>query len=123
MPTKINNEKTRKSCIIKIKPNLQNLGANMLIGATSVLLGDCFWGIFLDYFRKKFSKNISKYFKISLYYFVKVCVKTLPKICQKYVIFKVFQVHLLLKDRGYKLFYTTFEGLNVNEIISYFGHS
>jgi hypothetical protein len=46
------------------------------------------------------------------------------KICQEYVIFKVFQIHLqvflLLKNNGYKSFYTTFEGPNVNEIISYF---
>jgi len=37
----------------------------------------------------------------------------------KYVIFKVFQVHLqvlvLLKNNGYKSFYITFEGLNVDE--------
>jgi hypothetical protein len=45
---------------------------------------------------------------------------------QKYVIFKVFQIYLrvllLLKSDGYKFFYTTFEGPNVNEIISYFKH-
>jgi hypothetical protein len=45
---------------------------------------------------------------------------------QKYVIFKVFQVHvqvlLLFKNNGYKSFYIIFEGPNVNEIISYFGH-
>ncbi len=47
------------------------------------------------------------------------------KIDQKYVLFKVFQVHLqvrlLFKNGGYKSFYTTFEGPNINEIISYFG--
>jgi hypothetical protein len=36
--------------------------------------------------------------------------------------FKVFQVHvqvfLLFKNNGYKFFYITFEGPNVNEIIS-----
>ncbi len=45
------------------------------------------------------------------------------KIWQKYVIFKVFQVHLqvflLLKSNGHKSFYRTFEGPNVNEIVSY----
>ncbi len=48
------------------------------------------------------------------------------KICQKYVIFKDFQVHfqvfLLFKSNGYKKFYITFEGPNVNKIISYFEH-
>jgi hypothetical protein len=48
------------------------------------------------------------------------------KNCQKNVIFKVFQVHLqvlvLFKNSDYKFFYTIFEGPNVNEIISYFGH-
>jgi hypothetical protein len=48
------------------------------------------------------------------------------KICHKYVIFKVFQVHLqvdlLFKSNDYKSFYTTFESPNVNEIFSYFEH-
>jgi len=48
------------------------------------------------------------------------------KIWQKFVIFKVFKVHLqvllLLKNSGYKFFNSTFEGPNVNEIISYFGY-
>jgi hypothetical protein len=47
-------------------------------------------------------------------------------ICPKYDIFKVFQVHLqvffLLKNSGYNFFYITFEGPNVDEIISYFEH-
>jgi hypothetical protein len=42
----------------------------------------------------------------------------------KTVTFKVFQVHLqvllLLKNNGYKKNYITFEGPNVNGIISYF---
>jgi hypothetical protein len=50
----------------------------------------------------------------------------LLEICQKYVIFKVFQVHLqvllLFKSIGYRSFYIIFEDLNVNEIISYFAH-
>jgi len=37
----------------------------------------------------------------------------------KYVIFNFFQVHLqvlvLLKNNGYKSFYITFDGLNVDE--------
>jgi hypothetical protein len=41
------------------------------------------------------------------------------KTCQKYVIFKVFKVHLqvflLFKRSGYKYFYTTFEGPNVKK--------
>jgi len=48
------------------------------------------------------------------------------KISQKYVIFKVFQVHLsiflLFKNTSYKYFYIIFEGPNVNEIISCFEH-
>jgi len=83
------------------------MGANGLIGATYTLLSDYFWGMFL---------------KKSLHYFVKVCVKNLSK----NVIFKVFQVYLkiilLLKNNGYNSFYITFEGPNVNEIISYFEH-
>jgi hypothetical protein len=58
-----------------------------------------------------------------MYCFIKVCVKNLPKICHFHLVFQVhLQVHLLLTSKGYKLFYTTFEGPNVNEIISYFGH-
>jgi len=69
-------------------------------------------GIYIFKFQKKSSK-------ISLYYFVKVCVKNLTKICH----FQSFQVHLqvylLFKSSGYKSFYTIFEGSNVNEIIPY----
>ncbi len=40
--------------------------------------------------------------------------------------FQSSQVHLkvflLLKSSNYKYFYITFEGSNVNEIFSYFGH-
>jgi hypothetical protein len=32
------------------------------------------------------------------------------------------QVILLLKNNGYTFFYITFEGPNVNEIVSYFQH-
>jgi hypothetical protein len=76
---------------------------------------------FLEYFwntLKKSFKNILKYLKNYLYYLV--CVKNFPK----NAIFKVFQIHLqvvlLLNINGYKSFYITFEGPNVNEIISYF---
>jgi len=45
---------------------------------------------------------------------------------QKYVISKSFPSPftslLLLKNNGYKSFNIIFESLNVNEIISYFGH-
>ncbi len=51
-----------------------------------------------------------------------VFIKNLLEICH----FQSFQVHLqvflLLKSNNYKYFYTTFEGSNVNEILSYFGH-
>ncbi len=76
-----------------------------------------FWGIVLEYSWKKSSKKIFFW-----YYFVQVCVKKLPK----EFIFKVFQIHLqvflLLKSNGYNSFYTNFEGPNVDEKISYFGH-
>jgi hypothetical protein len=73
----------------------------------------------LGIFSKKDFKKVFKNFFVLLLRFV-------LKICQKYVIFKVFQVHLqvylLFKNNGYKFFYITFEGPNVNEIIPYFGH-
>jgi hypothetical protein len=75
-----------------------------------------FWGIFLEYFEK----NLQFFELKKLYYFVKVCVKIFPK----NVIFNFFQIHLqillLFKSNGYKFFYITFEGPNVNEIFSYF---
>jgi hypothetical protein len=93
------------------------LGANGLIRTTGGPLNDCFLKNILGISCNVFSK---KSFKIYLYYFVKVCVKKF----QKNVIFKVFQIHLqillLFKNNGYKSFYTTFEGPNVNGIISYF---
>jgi hypothetical protein len=99
------------------------MGANKLIGATDTFLSDCFLWIILGIFsRKVFKKFFKILFKKKLYYFVKVCFKNLPK----NVTFKVFQIHLqvffLFKSSGYKCFYITFEGPNVNEIISYFGH-
>ncbi len=75
--------------------------------------------IFLEKIFKKISYNLKKILCIILLRFV-------LKICQKYVIFKVFQIHLQvflsLKFSDYKSIYTTFEGPNVDEIISYFGH-
>jgi hypothetical protein len=44
------------------------------IRAINAPLGDFFGGVLLEYSLKKFLKN-------SLYYFVKVCVKNLPKKC------------------------------------------
>jgi len=86
------------------------MGANGLIGTTCTPLGDYFWGNVLKIFSKK---NLLKAFKNSMYYFVNVCVKNLPK----NVIFKVFQVHLkvllLLKSSGYDSFYIIVEGPNV----------
>jgi len=67
-------------------------GANMLIRTTTTHLGDCFLGNILKIFSKNtLQKNLLKFLKFSLYYFVKVCVKISPKI---YVIFKKIQVHL-----------------------------
>jgi hypothetical protein len=58
--------------------NWGKIKANKLIGATSVVLGDYFLENILGIFSKNSSK---KSLQISLYYFVKVCVKNLPKIC------------------------------------------
>jgi hypothetical protein len=97
------------------------LGANKLIRAIGAPLSD---------FLGEYSWNIPKNLHKSSMFKKNLCIILLRfvlKICQKYVIFKVFQVHLqvllLLKSSGYKSFYITFEGLNVNKIISYFGHS
>ncbi len=77
-----------------------------------------FWGIVLEYSRKKFSKQSSNFF------IKKICSILLRFVlnCQEYVIFKVFQVHLQLKNSGHRSFYNIFEGPDVNETISYFGH-
>jgi hypothetical protein len=73
----------------------------------------------LEIFLEKIFKKVLIFF-LKKYYFVKVCIKLFPK----NVIFKVFQIHfqvfLLLRSYGYKNIYTTFEGPNVNKIISYF---
>ncbi len=69
----------------------------MLIGATATHLGNYFSGILLEYSQKVFKKifiNILKFLCAILLRFV-------LKICQKYVIFKVLQVFLLLKSSGY----------------------
>jgi hypothetical protein len=95
---------------------LLNFGANKLIETIGAPLGDFLLGNILEIFSKKTLKNLLKSF-------CAILLRFLLKICQKYVIFKVFQVHLqvllLLKNNRYKYFYTTFEGPNVNEIISY----
>jgi hypothetical protein len=39
-----------------------------------------------------------------------------------YVLAPVYKSFLLLRNNGYKYFYTIFKGSNVNEIISYFEH-
>jgi hypothetical protein len=94
------------------------MGTNGLIRAIVAPLGDCLLGNSFGILSKKGFKKILDLKNKYLYYFVKVCVKKLSKI----VIFKVFEVHLQLKNNGCKSFYTIFEGPNVNEIISYFGH-
>ncbi len=59
MQIKINNEKTRKSCIIKVKLNLQKSGANKLIGATNAPLGNWFLGEYSwIIFKKSLQKNL-----------------------------------------------------------------
>jgi hypothetical protein len=55
------------------------MGVVMLIGTTFAHLGGCFWRIFLEYFQKNLQFKII--IIISLYYFVKVCVKKFPKKC------------------------------------------
>jgi len=49
---------------------------------------------------------------------MKVCVKNLPKICH----FQSFPSPFTGLKQWLHGYYTTFEGPNVNEIISYFGH-
>jgi hypothetical protein len=98
---------------------VDHVGANGLIGTIGALLDDCLLGNIVGIFSKKIFKKIF----LNMYYLVKVCVLIFS---QKYVIFKDFQLHLqvllLLKNNDYKFFYITFEGPNVNETISYFGH-
>jgi hypothetical protein len=79
-----------------------------------------FWEIFLEYFWKKISKKSLKIFKISLYYFVEVCVKFFPKICHFQSFPSPFTSLFMIKNNGYKFLYITFKGPNVNELISYF---
>jgi hypothetical protein len=92
MPIKINNEKTRKSCIIKTKANLQKSGTNGLIGTTSAPLSDCFLGEYSWIILQK--KSSKKYFSIYIFLNYTILLRFMLKFCQKYVIFKVFQVHL-----------------------------
>jgi hypothetical protein len=66
------------------------VGANGLIGAIGTPLGDCFLGNILG---KSFQKSLKFILKISLYYFIKFCVKKLPKVCH----FQSFPSPLLLK--------------------------
>jgi len=81
-----------------------------------------FGGNILGIFSKKsFQKNLLK----SIFFKCTIWLMFVLKKCQKNVIFKVFQLHLqvlLFKSSGYKSFYIIFEGPNVNNIISYFGH-
>jgi hypothetical protein len=78
--------------------------ANGLIRATDDPLGDYFSKNILGIFSKKVFKKIFKNLKKIL---CTILVRFVLKICQKYVIFKVFQVHLqvllLFKKSGYKL--------------------
>jgi hypothetical protein len=71
----------------------------------------------LEFLEKSLEKSLLNFIFKNLYYFVKVFVENLPK----YVIFKVFQIHLqvslMFKSGGYKSFYTTFEGPNVHNFI------
>jgi len=77
-----------------------------------------FLKIFLEYSWKNLQKDLFKSFKTSLYYFVKVCVENFPKICHFQNFPSPFtSFFLLLTSGGYKSFYTTFEGPNVNNFI------
>jgi len=65
-------------------------GEVMLIRAIAADLDDYFLGNILEMFLEKNSKKISKHF-------LKDCTilfRFLLNICQKYVIFKIFQIHL-----------------------------
>jgi len=66
------------------------VGANGLIGTTGTPSGDSFLGNILGIFLVKVFKFKKKSLKFSLYYFVKGCVKKIPKICH----LKIFEVHL-----------------------------
>jgi hypothetical protein len=81
-----------------------------------------FWEKFLEYFQKKSSKSFKVFFKISLCYFLKVCVENLLEMCHLQSFPSPFTNPFTLKNNGYKSFYPTFENSNVNEIISYFRH-
>jgi len=97
------------------------MGTNGLIGAIVAPLGDCLLGNKLGIVSKQIFKQIFNFLKKNLCI---ILLRFVLKICEEYVIFKVFQIHLqvflLLENNGCKSFYTTFEGPNVNEIISYF---
>jgi hypothetical protein len=64
-----------------------NKGVNGLIGTIGAPLGDYFFGIFL---KKVFKFFFNLFLKIQNVIFLRFVLK----ICQKYIIFKVFQVHL-----------------------------
>jgi len=54
-------------------------GSNGLIGATGAPFDDYFKKNILGIFLKKPSKNLLNFFKLFLYYFVKVCLKKFPR--------------------------------------------
>ncbi len=57
------------------------MGTNGLIGVIVAPLGDCLLGNKLGIVSKRIFKKIFTFKKKSLYYFVKVCVKNLSRIC------------------------------------------
>jgi len=69
------------------------MGTNGLIRAIVAPLGDCFLGNSFGILSKKVFKKI---FKFSLKNLCIILLRFVLKICQEYVIFKVFQVHLQL---------------------------
>jgi len=82
-----------------------------------------FRGFFLGNLLGKFSKesSIKKYIlNFSLYYFVRVCIKIVPKICRFQSFQSPFTIPFIALKNGYMDI--TFEGPNLNEIFSYFGN-
>jgi hypothetical protein len=90
----------------------------MLIGTIDAHLNDFFGGIFLEKIFKNLFKSLKKLFN----YFVKVCVQNLPKICHFQSFPSPITSPFIVLQQWLHVYYTTFEGPNVNEIISYFGH-
>jgi hypothetical protein len=69
----------------------------VLIRAIGAPIGDCILRIIFKIFsKKKLKKNLLKFLKISLYYFIKVCVKSLPKTCHFQSFSNPFTSHFIV---------------------------